>query len=384
MPRRKSYQDAQVQRAYRRALATYGHRPNVTAVDVGYKYVKGKNTGRLAVRIHLREKILEEHVTASEKLPPDIDGIPLDVIRAVYALHGEGAPAPGRGRRSDPIQPGISVSHANAAAGTFGTVVYDNRTGRACLLSNWHVLAGSASAHPGDAIVQPGTNDGGRQPQDTVATLERMILGPAIDAAIAVLEPGRNVRTDLFESGVVLQSARMPVQGETLVKSGRTTAVTSARVDGFGTLSLDYPVGRRQISGFFLAPVDPANPSDEEISSDGDSGAIWYSASTGEGVGLHVCGEVNPLPDAERAFACFLPDVLRDLDVSLQPAFLRPQSVRSGAPAADPRDAAATSRSGESRRGRTIRIEFDDDEAASAAEVSVNLRWPSEEGRGIR
>ncbi len=68
-----------------------------------------------------------------------------------------------------------------------------------------------------------------------------------------------------------------------------------------------------------MAPWTANNPNDEEISSGGDSGSLWYDPDSLEGVGLHFAGETNNLPSAEHAIACHLPDVLSALDVSLLP-----------------------------------------------------------------
>jgi hypothetical protein len=54
-------------------------------------------------------------------------------------------------------------------------MVTDKTTGERFILSNNHVLANSNNALVGDAILQPGAIDGGQNPADKVATLERFI-----------------------------------------------------------------------------------------------------------------------------------------------------------------------------------------------------------------
>jgi hypothetical protein len=198
-------------------------------------------------------------------------------------------------------------------------VVFDQRTGRSCLLSNWHVLAG-AEARPGDPVVQPGMSDAGRHPRHTIAHLERFHLGPKGDAAIAVFNGRRQLRADQFQTQVKIRAARMPRVGETLEKVGARTGVTHAKVGGKGRYKVPYQgVGRRAIDGFVLVPTRRGNPRNEEITEPGDSGAIWYDPRTQEGVGLHFAGETNRRPTDEHALACFLPSVLEELDVSLTP-----------------------------------------------------------------
>jgi hypothetical protein len=58
--------------------------PGVTGVDVGYKYVGGKKTNTLAIRVYVEEK---KDVSAEEAVPRQIRGIPTDVIQRRFVLH---------------------------------------------------------------------------------------------------------------------------------------------------------------------------------------------------------------------------------------------------------------------------------------------------------
>ena len=312
----------QVQQAYEKAYKSYMSREDVTGVDVGYKYTDGQKSNNMVVRIHVKEKIDESNLEASEIFPKQIDGIPVDVIEAVYQpqIHVVQTNSDRQTRR-DAISPGISISHSKVSAGTFGAVVYDNVTGRSCILSNWHVLVGSADATPGDPILQPGVADGGRLNRDEVGHLERSILSRDGDAAIAFLDSAsdRTVLSAQYETAVLLTSARICRVGEILEKSGRTTGVTRGRVDGAGSYKINYSVGEREIDGFKVVSVEDNNPNNEEVSSGGDSGSVWYDTVTKQGVGLHFAGETNPSPTAEYGIACHLPSVLTALNVSLTP-----------------------------------------------------------------
>ena len=320
-------------------MRKYLHRENVTGVDVGFKYVDGQPTDTIAVRIHVKEKIAPTALAAAEVLPTEINGVPVDVIPAIY--HINVAPGLGSAREPDaameslvarltprdPIQPGISVGHQAVTFGTLGCFVRDKMTGKLCLLSNWHVLAGTANARPGDPITQPGRADGGRVGRHTIATLERMMLDKDGDAAIATLNGRRQIALEPFETGVVFSGLRMPQIGETLVKSGRATGVTFAKVDGLGRYTLNYPAGRRSIAGFKLVARQNGNPNNEEISAGGDSGSIWYSPDSREAVGLHFAGETDPNPRAEHALACFATRVFSRLHIELAEALPRPETA---------------------------------------------------------
>ena len=314
--------DTQLQQVYRKAFKAYIGRNNVTGVDIGFKYVNGQRSDDIVVRIHVREKIPESILESREVFPKEIDGVPIDIIEAIYrpttAIEYEFE----RKRRRDTIQPGISISRSNNTAGTFGAVVYDNFTDRQCILSNWHVLAGNYEASPGDDIIQPGSLDGGRLPGDRIGKLERSILNEDGDAAIAFLDKAydRSVELAQLETGVIVESARGAQHGDILEKSGRTTGVTRGKIDGMGAYTLSYSVGAKTIEGFRIVSVIDGNPNNEEISSGGDSGSIWYDPVTKEGVGLHFAGEGNPDPKQEHAIACHLPRVLDALNISLTPS----------------------------------------------------------------
>jgi endonuclease G len=314
-----NYSESQLQQAYKEAREAYIEREDVTGVDIGYKYIDGQRTDDIVIRIHVEKK--REFVPEAEMFPKEINGIPVDVIQGVYGLQVALKSSSFRQTRRNPIQPGLSISHPKVTAGTLGVIVYDNATGHPCILSNWHVLVGSSDASPGDPIIQPGSRDGGQLPQDRVGQLERSLLGPDGDAAIASLDitSDRSVELAQFETGVILHSARNAQVGEVLEKSGRTTGVTKGKVTGFGSYKISYPVGEITIDGFIISSINDRNPGNEEISLGGDSGSIWYNPETKEAVGLHFAGETDSSPTAEHAIACHLPRVLAALNISLTP-----------------------------------------------------------------
>jgi len=309
--------------AYEEALKRYGSRDNVTAVDIGFKYKDGKQQNSYAVRIHVREKIPASALEAAELFPESIGGIPVDIIEAVYEPHADSRGAATsedlatRKKRLDPIMPGISIAHKSVSAGTLGAFVTDNLSGKPAILSNWHVLVGSSNASPGDPVTQPGSYDGGRAPRDTVASLERMILDKDGDAAIALLNGQRAKSPLIYETNAFLKAVSDPSIGDVLVKSGRTTGVTYGKVDGVGTYYITYSVGTKGIEGFKLVAQKPGNPDNEEISSGGDSGSIWYDPSSFSAIGLHFAGETSPTPSEEHAVACYATRVFKRLNISL-------------------------------------------------------------------
>ena len=59
--------------------------PGVTGVDVGYKYVGGKPTDEVAIRVMVEKK--KKSVPEKEKVPETVDGVKTDVIERTYFLH---------------------------------------------------------------------------------------------------------------------------------------------------------------------------------------------------------------------------------------------------------------------------------------------------------
>ncbi|MEW9551915.1 hypothetical protein [Nonomuraea sp. NPDC050783] len=111
------------------------------------------------------------------------------------------------------------------------------------VLSNNHVLADSNRAPVGSPIVQPGTFDGGVDPQDRISTLSRFIpldLTPAVplanhnnlvDAAIGEVQFQDATRECYFIDGPRGWRRKANVSvGDLVKKVGRTTNLTTGRI----------------------------------------------------------------------------------------------------------------------------------------------------------
>jgi hypothetical protein len=263
--------------AYQMALARFGQRPDVTGVDIGFKYRRGKRLAQVVIRIHVREKFLKSHLAKREKIPLTIGGVPTDVIQATYVDAACFDPA--RAAVVNPLQPGVSVGRAGGGTGTIGLIVTDKVGGKKAILSCRHILASGSSPRPGDPILQPGPGDGGKA-ADQVATLER--VHTPTDSGIALLTLQRPHVPAQFGSGVTVVGTRYPQLGDVLEKSSRTTGVQRGLVDGIGVFEgLKF--------SFHLVPEVPDGEC--QISEPGDSGAVWYDPVTLQAVGLHAKGE---------------------------------------------------------------------------------------------
>lgn len=175
--------------------------------------------------------------------------------------------------RVNPLVGGISVGSVTGQAGTLGAVVWDRTDGTPCILSNWHVLAGIATAQIGQPTYQPALFDGGTE-QDVVAHLKRWHLGEEGDAALAELSGDRD-----YASGEIL-GLWHPISGYMaprlnleVRKWGRTTGFTEGFVDGIHlATNIDYGNGvvRFFKNQFHIAPLY----SGEDVSQVGDSGSL--------------------------------------------------------------------------------------------------------------
>jgi hypothetical protein len=154
----------QAQAVFQEALLA---RPNVVGVAVGNK----NQVGEPAVVVLVSQKKPVAALSAQEVIPPEVDGVKTDVVEIGYPRAYD-APT---GRFRPTIPCGVSIGHYKITAGTLGAIVLDNQTGEKLILSNNHVLANSNDALVGDPILQPGPIDGGQNPGDMVARLERFI-----------------------------------------------------------------------------------------------------------------------------------------------------------------------------------------------------------------
>lgn len=144
---------------------------HVVGVAAGYKETEGVLTDEPSLVILVDEKRPLGEIDDADRVPKTIEGVKTDVY-VVGKLRANNTP---RNRYRPTIPLGVSVGHYATTAGTIGALVRDNVTGELYILSNNHVLANANFAQKGDAILQPAPLDGGSNPADMIATLERFI-----------------------------------------------------------------------------------------------------------------------------------------------------------------------------------------------------------------
>ncbi|MCH7592348.1 MAG: hypothetical protein IH989_06180, partial [Planctomycetes bacterium] len=75
------------------------------------KYKDGMRRDEIVLRVHLREKVDRDLLGEAELLPPEVDGVPLDVIQASYAPSSNGILALAARRHMAPARPAHRVTY---------------------------------------------------------------------------------------------------------------------------------------------------------------------------------------------------------------------------------------------------------------------------------
>ena len=195
-------------------------------------------------------------------------------------------------KKCRPIRPGCSIGHFKITAGTLGCFVED-KDGVPLVLSNNHVLANENRAKRGDAILQPGAVDGGKDPGDRVGELLRFVrLKPTaanlVDCAVATIDDKIHHIATIRGIGKVagLFTGNLKT-GLPVSKLGRTTGLTHGFVTAFelDNVVVSYDIGNLR----FDDQVEIEGAGDAPFSDGGDSGSLIVNDAR-EGVALLFAG----------------------------------------------------------------------------------------------
>jgi hypothetical protein len=264
---------------------------NVVGVGIGEQTVKGHPTGRLAVKVLVKEKKAENQVSSEALVPQTLGGVATDVEESgeIYADMFTA--------RRRPAPCGVSIGNCTRImAGTLGCLV--TRSNQLFILSNNHVMALVNTSPLNAGIPQPGRLDGGVCPQDIIARLTQFIpinfaVGATnlVDAAIARTSP-ELVDRRILRPGGVLQRIVLPevapVMNMSVQKSGRTTQFRRGFIDLINTtVDVSYaPLGGvgRFVRQFRVRGVGGI------FSDRGDSGSLVTTFPGNQPVGLLFAG----------------------------------------------------------------------------------------------
>ena len=232
---------AKISKILKRSEARLLRKSNVVGVGIGEKIKDGRRTGRMSLKVYVEKKVVKERLSKQDLVPRLISEVETDVeeIGKIRSLASNRM-------RSRPARGGASIGHFKITAGTLGCLVKDKKTGRILILSNNHVLANSNEAKKGDAILQPGTADGGRNPKDKIAELARWVKvgfgrkANAVDAAVAFPLHDKDVSPEIPSIGMPQGTVKGKV-GLAVQKTGRTTDHTLGEIkDINATVRVDY------------------------------------------------------------------------------------------------------------------------------------------------
>ncbi|GLR70245.1 hypothetical protein [Agaribacter marinus] len=258
---------------------------NVNGVGIGYKVSKNKTSDELCLIVFVTSKLKANDLDKKDTIPTKIEGVKTDVVE-VGEIEAQAYTAKLR-----PAQPGYSIGHYKVTAGTFGAVVRDTcYPCRYYILSNNHVLANSNGARIGDPILQPGRVDGGKNPADKIATLQKFVpikFGSVnnynlVDAAIARPTDIKYIYASIknlgIPKGIEEATLNMPV-----IKTGRTTQTTTGTVNAVNaTVAVNF--GSAGVAYFKNQIMT------NDMSNGGDSGSVLLNRRNRNVVGLLFAG----------------------------------------------------------------------------------------------
>jgi len=303
---------------------------NVTGVFTGTKVTDGVDTGTIAIVVTVSEK---KDVPAKQRIPPEINGIPTDVIEEViepmqmlgairledlepvvdatmYAtLEGGMSIGPCRSVFLEP--PEVPTAGNYVFVGTLGCIVRDNATSDPLMLSNFHVMCIDDTWSVGDTMAQPSRVDGGSCPADLVGALVRAQLDPSVDCAVASIS-GRPHVCEIVDIGDVNGSAAAATN-MSVRKRGRTTELTHGTVTAIDyTTSVDYGDGLGIVTLTNQIRIVNDAAQSAFFGKKGDSGSVVVDGSNNV-VGLYFAGNSSGTVGVANQIA----SVLSALDVSI-------------------------------------------------------------------
>ncbi|PKQ89390.1 hypothetical protein CXK86_20290 [Paenibacillus sp. BGI2013] len=278
---------------------------NVNNIDIGLKYVGGKLTDRIAIRVYVDKK---ENVSPKDEIPSSVSGIPTDVIEKietfelrVLEMSEEQTRISEMGQRFDPLCGGIQIGpcrkvNGNSIRGTLGAIV-QTQEGKLCALSNFHVLCVDTDWKIEDAVAQPvdiagcPTNMAGNLLSGTLygkfGKTERVV-----DAAIAEIKD-RNVTSNIPGIGKITGFAS-PEIGSRVRKVGMVTGLTYGKVEGglenMSVIPYGHGIGDVTFKNSIRITADKDH--NEIFSQNGDSGAIIVNEHN-QAVGLLFAGTTD-------------------------------------------------------------------------------------------
>lgn len=281
---------------------------NVEAVTIGAREINGVATTQLAFQVYVRVKKKAVELPPYEKVPPEINGFPTDVILIEDVTATEDT----SGYR--PLAGGVQLN-GNGTLGMIAVTATGGATpaGTPVILTNSHV-----APTVGKRVGQP------KDPSDCgccvccdVGVVVASTITALVDGAIATLNSDMRFTNEIVDIGAVRgwASATTMTAGDVVFKRGRTSELREGR---FSTATVppftrgDGHTFNNQIRVTSPPPVSPATtPTPFQLG--GDSGSVLLDAQH-RVIGL-LHGAV--LPAGTPAFANRIEDVRSALHIDI-------------------------------------------------------------------
>lgn len=300
---------------------------NVHATGVGVRVRNGEvHPNDFVIKVYVYDKFALGEATPQltqrfQDVEVDVEPLPIQMA-LLEAVGASASAAVGNRQRHRPIPGGVSIAPVNEAfVGTLGCYLRRVASGTEQIfaLSNNHVMADTNRLPLGTPIVQPGPEVGPTNPSDTFAALSAFIpidfpdgrMTPVtnrFDAAIAVVAD-----RELIDVGKMLgipnytPCVRDAVPGMRVIKSGRTTGVTTGIVTATRVAGVQVNYGTRTSPRIatFNETIEIIGDDGRPFSAPGDSGSVILEHGSGRPVALLFAG------DGRTTTACDLGGVCR-------------------------------------------------------------------------
>jgi hypothetical protein len=299
---------------------------NVHATGVGIRVKGGKpQPGDFVLKVYVYDKI--DLGTATPALTKnDFQGVEIDVeplpiqlaLATAQRAKARSSKKASAGSASSGVQPqrkrvrpivgGVSIAPINEHfVGTLGCFLrrVSGGTEQIFALSNNHVLADTNRLPIGTQVVQPGPEVAPTNPGDVFAALSSFVpiqfpatrLNPVVnrlDCAIAIVTDKRAIKTGrIFGITRFTPTVLTPVPGMRVIKSGRTSGVTTGivtatRVNG---VQINYGTRTAPRIATFNDTISIVGDGGVPFSAPGDSGSIIIDRDTNRPVALLFAGD---------------------------------------------------------------------------------------------
>lgn len=247
-------------------------------VAVGISLTSTPGAYRVAILLQSRDdyRLLDDAAAA------DVD---VEIMGEIVPSSGVQAP----GEAGALLRIGASVGHCTAGDGSLGFFARQRSTGRVGLVSCNHTIALADRGADGDIVISPSGSWGGRAPRNGVAILDgrypRLAGRPKlVDCAFAYLLDGIAYDAGRVDGGTLAALPAPAVERLDVMKIG---SMTNARPGVVAKIEVDnVPVRYGAVKAFFNDVIQIAALSETRFATEGDSGALVYTARTFQPIGL--------------------------------------------------------------------------------------------------